>query len=157
MTDPIVLSTDDLYPRTPEMRYRLYALRGDDLGVPLAAAPDVAGLGTAIQCFHEEARENGLPGLEGIVGILDTIEGVWVALPWRAGDPEPRGGRTIIGRERALVNQIAGRLNGTMQRAYEYTGLTETRRGAYFELRDPVDDYIVRVTVDFDRIDHAVS
>lgn len=88
------MKTDELWPRIPDYRYRIYAVT-DGVRRVLGAAPDMAGVGLAIGTWHEEALEQGRRlADEGRIGILDTMPGGephpagdWVVLPWdRHGD-----------------------------------------------------------------------
>lgn len=81
-------STDELWPRVPEYRYRLVAVVGDQRHV-LAAAPDGPGIGQAIITLHEDARAAGRRLCdEGRIGVLDVLPdnggpyGDWIVLPW---------------------------------------------------------------------------
>lgn len=81
-----MIDSDDLWPRTPEYRYRLYARRGDDLEV-LAASPSSQGLGSAIVHLDEDAVEAGRSlADEGQLGVLDVCSGGsrgrWIVKPW---------------------------------------------------------------------------
>ena len=69
--------------RTPEERYRIYALRGNELRL-LATTPDAAGVGVALVQLHEDEKERGgrLSDL-GFIGVLDGLAEEWVVLPWR--------------------------------------------------------------------------
>lgn len=90
------LTEDDVWPRVPEYRYRLYARRGLRLEV-LAAAPDPGGIGAAIVQLHEDekaARPGGRLADRGVIGVLDvlpdrpsTAEGEWIVLPWQRSHP----------------------------------------------------------------------
>ena len=77
------LTTDELWPREPAYRYRLYARIRDDLQV-LAAAADLPSIGQAIATIDEET-EGGLVEL-GRIGILDAIRHRWVVKPWDRGE-----------------------------------------------------------------------
>jgi hypothetical protein len=81
--DANAITSDELWPRDADHRYRLYFLQGQELGVARAAAPDIAGLGQALQTWHEEGDT---PAERGLVGILDAVEGKWVVKPWAARD-----------------------------------------------------------------------
>lgn len=87
---PAYLTTDELWPRIPDYRYRVYAVAG---GAPLrvlGAAPDMAGVGLAIGTWHEDAKAVGRRlADEGTIGILDVMPdgephpvGEWIVLPW---------------------------------------------------------------------------
>lgn len=71
----MTLTTDELWPRTAEFRFRLYARVGDELTV-LATAPDAGGLGQAIVALHEDAKRAGRRlCAEGRVGVMDVLGG----------------------------------------------------------------------------------
>lgn len=76
------ITTDQLWPRDEEHRYRLYARRGSQLEV-LAAAGTPGGVGVAIfQLDADEREQGGALGDLGAFGILDVIERRWVVSPW---------------------------------------------------------------------------
>lgn len=75
------ISHDDLWPRTPDYRYRLYLLADDGLRV-LSAAPELEGATLALAVY---VAEEGPP--EGLVGILDAIDRRWLVCPF----PRVRG------------------------------------------------------------------
>lgn len=77
-----MIDIDDLYPRDETERYRLYAVRGDEREI-LATAPDAGGIGQALITNHEDCKEVGMRLSDlGMIGILDTVEGEWVLLPY---------------------------------------------------------------------------
>ena len=79
------LSVDDVWPRTAEYRFRLYARRGRELNV-LACSPSMAGIGTAIGQLDEDARaDGGRLDDEGQVGVLDAVARRWIVNPWGKG------------------------------------------------------------------------
>lgn len=69
--------------RTPEERYRVYAVRYGEQPELLATAPTPASVGVAIVQLHEDEREHGrrLADL-GRIGVLDGMRSEWVLLPW---------------------------------------------------------------------------
>lgn len=72
MTD-YVIAHDDLWPRVPMYRYRLYAWRPDGHDV-LAATPSMGGIGVALLALHEDQRRTGgTLGDLGRVGVLDVL------------------------------------------------------------------------------------
>lgn len=76
------MNMDDLWPRTDEMRYRLYVVRGDEREV-LAASPSMEGIGLAISTIHDDCKEAGLRFADlGIPGVLDTMAREWLVVPW---------------------------------------------------------------------------
>lgn len=81
-----MIDSTDIWPRDEENRYRLYAVRGPVREV-LATAPSMAGIGLAIQAYHEDQKEVGrrLADL-GNIGILDVLapgpRGEWILLPY---------------------------------------------------------------------------
>lgn len=85
-----VLSTDELYPRCADERYRLYVRRGDDELEILATAADMSSIGLAIGTIHDDCKQAGLRLDDlGVIGILDTLAhdpvittGEWVVTPW---------------------------------------------------------------------------
>lgn len=84
------MTTDELWPRTPEYRYRVYTRVGVELRV-IGAAPTPGGVGEALIAFHGDQKEAGrrLADL-GRIGILDVCPeprhqdglGEWIVLPW---------------------------------------------------------------------------
>lgn len=91
------VSIDDIYPRTPEHRYRLVSVSASGGVDVVATAPDAQSLGLMIVTLHEDLRrEVGLEARlydEGRIGILDTCPdgepsetGDWILLPWQRGD-----------------------------------------------------------------------
>lgn len=70
------IAHDDLWPRTPDYRYRLYLLADDGLRV-LSAAPELEGATLAL-AVH--IQEEGPP--EGLIGILDATERRWLVNPF---------------------------------------------------------------------------
>lgn len=90
------MTTDDVYPRDAENRYRIYALLGLGDLVILATAPDAGGVGQAILTLHEDQRNaGGTLGDLGRLGVLDTMpegkpsrSGEWIVCPFdRAASP----------------------------------------------------------------------
>ncbi len=83
------MKIDDVWPRTPEYRFRLYAFTDDGHEI-LAAAPDAGGVGQAIITLHEDEKEaGGRLADRGHIGILDVCpggkpgrRGEWVLLPF---------------------------------------------------------------------------
>lgn len=87
MSRPVApIDSDDLWPRIPEMRYRVYAQRDGELQV-LAAAPTPQGAGLALVTLHDDAKQTGgtLPGV-GKIGLLDVRPGEptgeWIVNPF---------------------------------------------------------------------------
>jgi hypothetical protein len=83
----MTLTSDQLYPRDAEHRYRIYEKNQDgDLRV-LAATPTAAGIGVALVQLYEDQgslEEIGEPRHAlGPIGILDTIERKWIVHPFR--------------------------------------------------------------------------
>lgn len=84
------MTVDEIWPRTPEFRYRLYAVVGDERAL-LAAAPDGAGIGVAIVTLNEDQKEIGCTLSDlGAIGILDVMPngepsptGEWIVNPWQ--------------------------------------------------------------------------
>lgn len=75
---------------SPEERFRLYLVPvGEPLPAPAAYAPDMAGIGTAIQTLHEDEKLVGRRLSDrGIVGVYDALEREWIVLPFvRAAPP----------------------------------------------------------------------
>jgi len=89
---PVVLTTDDLWPRVPAFRYRIYARRANGELDVLAAAPDAGGIGQAIVTLDNDAGEVGGSLVdEGSLGVLDVMPGGepsgtgrWLFKPWQA-------------------------------------------------------------------------
>lgn len=87
------MKPDELWPRVPEYRYRVYAVRSggrtsralEEMEV-LAAAPDAGGLGQAILTLHEDEKAAGRKLSDrGRIGVLDVLagpKGEWIVLPW---------------------------------------------------------------------------
>lgn len=71
---------NDLWPREPVFRYRLYRRDGDHLEV-LAAAPELGGVGCALAAHLEEEGP-----VVGTIGVLDTHpydrSGTWLVSPF---------------------------------------------------------------------------
>lgn len=66
--------------------------------------------------------------------------------------------RSIIGRERFLINALATKLHTEARKHHSHAPIMETLRGAAFELRLFATDgedtgVIARVTVEFDRLE----
>lgn len=90
------LADDELWPRTPEYRYRIYGRVGRELQV-LAVASDAGGVGAALVQLHDDQKMLGrrLADL-GQIGVLDVLpdergRGDWIVLPWNRnhfGTPE---------------------------------------------------------------------
>lgn len=89
LAEPFTMSIDDLWPRDPEHRYRIYAVVGDERTV-LAAASTPQGVGLALVTLHEDEVLIGrrLSDL-GRIGVLDTmpggqpgLDGDWIVLPY---------------------------------------------------------------------------
>ncbi len=88
------ISTDDLWPRIPSYRYRIYGRR-EQLNC-VAAAPSMTAVGLAILTLHEDCKRVGGTFADyGVLGILDTLghgahaerpgpTGEWIVLPWEA-------------------------------------------------------------------------
>lgn len=73
------LTTDAIWPRDEEHRYRLYAINGAGRALRvLAAAPDGAGIGTAMVTLAAEGEIEQVDR----VGVLDAVAGSWVVNPW---------------------------------------------------------------------------
>lgn len=90
MADAHELTTDELYPRCEEERFRLYIRRNDELEI-LASAADMGGIGLAIGTIHDDCKNAGMRRFDdlGVLGILDTLahapvitSGEWVVTPW---------------------------------------------------------------------------
>lgn len=79
------IDSDDLWPRIPEYRFRLYQRRGETLHV-IATTPTAEGVGVALATLDEDAREaGGSLASGGIFGLLDVMAGPrgrWLVLPW---------------------------------------------------------------------------
>lgn len=80
----LTFTHDELWPREPRYRYRLY-LRGPDGLEILNAAPDLGGIGLALATRLDEDGP-----LEGLVGVLDTHPygshaGSWMVNPHAGG------------------------------------------------------------------------
>lgn len=82
-------SIEDLWPRTPEFRYRIYAIVGGDREI-LATSPTACGVGMALITIHEDQKAIGrrLADL-GRIGVLDVLpggkqspRGEWVVQPY---------------------------------------------------------------------------
>ena len=75
------MTSDDLWPRTAEFRYRIYAQRDGDLHV-LAAAASPQGAGLALATLH---AEGGFP-TSGRIGLMDIRPGqktgTWIVSPF---------------------------------------------------------------------------
>lgn len=79
------LPRDEVWPRTPEFRYRIYARQGDKLDV-LAATPTPQGIGVALKQLDADERERGRRLVDrGAIGVLDAMEGYWLIMPWHKG------------------------------------------------------------------------
>ncbi len=80
--ETFVMTTDELWPRDAQNRYRVYAVVGDERTI-LCTASTAAGIGLAFVTLHEDQREIGrnLSDL-GRIGVLDTMPG---------GEPHPTG------------------------------------------------------------------
>lgn len=81
---------DELWPREPLFRYRLYSRRGQEFQV-VAVSEDLGGIGLALGTLHEDCKEVGSTFAQsyGMAGILDTCPGgepreigEWILLPW---------------------------------------------------------------------------
>ena len=74
------LTTDQIWPRNAEHRYRLYAAKGEELRI-VAASPDLAGIGGALATALEEHELR-----DERVGVMDTFggsgPGAWLANPF---------------------------------------------------------------------------
>jgi hypothetical protein len=78
---------DEYVPRgIGPYRYRIYRLRGGELGL-LGAAPDPMAWGLAVTTWHVE----GEFVVDDATGVLDTAEdpGDWVINPWALGRRQP--------------------------------------------------------------------
>lgn len=80
MTDGLTetFTHDELWPREPQFRYRLYLKDAHGLQV-LNAAPEVQGATLALATRIEESD---MPA--GIVGLLDATEHRWILNPFPA-------------------------------------------------------------------------
>lgn len=82
MSADLTIAHDQLWPREPQFRYRLYNLGPDGSLEVLSAAPELGGVTLALRCRLEEEGP-----LVGLVGILDTHPydqpGTWVVNPFR--------------------------------------------------------------------------
>lgn len=85
------IEDDVLWPRDPDHRYRLYAIRGREREV-LAAAPDAGGIGQMLVTLNDDEKALGKGRRlydRGRLGILDVLPdgnpspaGEWIVLPW---------------------------------------------------------------------------
>lgn len=81
-----VYTTDEIWPRIRDYRYRIVAVIPDGIDI-LGAAPDMEGVGLALQTWHEEAKAAGTTlSARGRIGILDVIENDWIVLPFDRGN-----------------------------------------------------------------------
>jgi hypothetical protein len=78
-----VVTTDEMWPRDEEHRFRLYAARGEVLRI-VAASPDLEGVGSAFaRLVAEEEFE-----AEDSVGVMDSLahpverRGTWLVNPF---------------------------------------------------------------------------
>ena len=83
-----VIDSDDLYPRTEEERFRIYARKGNQRP-RVVATTDAEGLGSALLQLDADERERGRRLVDlGAIGILDAVERRWLVMPWH----KPGGG-----------------------------------------------------------------
>ena len=90
----MTITTDELWPRTPLFRYRLYAVPDTTMEI-LAAAPTMGGIGIAINELHEDEKQAGQRLADrGRIGVLDVCPGgkihdtgEWIVLPFDRHDP----------------------------------------------------------------------
>jgi hypothetical protein len=89
---------------------------------------------------------------EPIRGVLSTVEKVANDLAEGSGVAV-----SIIGREKALLGQLARSLYDTARRHHNYGPIGERRRGYAFEVQILVDNeptgHVAKVTVDLDRFE----
>lgn len=84
---------DDLWPRTPENRYRIYAVKGPGEMEVIATAEDAGGIGQALVGLNEDEKSRNRRLYDrGRIGVLDTMpggnpspHGEWIVLPWDRG------------------------------------------------------------------------
>lgn len=85
------LTTDDIWPRDDENRFRLYALAGADLEI-VASGPDLGSIGAAFSALLEEGQFDQ----DMTIGVLDTGKepaggkhfhrGTWLLNPYPTRD-----------------------------------------------------------------------
>jgi hypothetical protein len=74
------LTTDDIWPRDDENRFRLYTLLGSDLEI-VASAPDLESIGVAFGMLLGEGQFEK----DSTIGVLDTGEGPAGRKPFHRG------------------------------------------------------------------------
>lgn len=82
-------TTEDVYPRDLENRYRIYAVVGASREI-LATAATASGVGLALITLHDDQRSLGRRLADhGRIGVMDVMpggepaaKGEWIVTPW---------------------------------------------------------------------------